>query len=115
MLKKLILSLFFILFISISGYSQDIDSKKHINKIHKEYVEKLNLDKKQSIDFKKILKKYNPLLKKNIALKKKFNDLNEIIKLNDLEVYNILNQSQFAKYKELKLTLEPLKKYRFES
>tara|TARA_R110000787_G_scaffold124838_1_gene235882 strand:- start:1530 stop:1829 length:300 start_codon:yes stop_codon:yes gene_type:complete len=96
-------------------YSQEIDSRKFINKIHKEYVEKLELNTKQNISLKKVLKKYNLEIKKLIDKGSENVEINKKIKLNDLAVYKILSQVQFAKYKELKSKLEPLKKYRFDS
>jgi polyhydroxyalkanoate synthesis regulator phasin len=113
--NKLKSLLFIALFLSLNIYSQEIDSKKFINKIHKEYVEKLELNTKQSTDFKKVLKKYNSEIKKLIAKKSKTSEINKMIKLNDLAIYKILTRVQFAQYKTLKSKLEPLKKYRFET
>ncbi len=113
--NKLIPSIFIALFLSFNLYSQEMDSRKFINKVHKQYVEKLSLTKEQSIDFKKALKKYNPEIKKLVAKKSNTTEINKMIKLNDLAIYKILTQKQFAKYKELKSKLEPLKKYRFET
>ena len=115
MKNKLIFTLFIALFLSINLYSQEIDSEKFINKVHKEYVEKLELNTKQSIALKKILKKYNLEIKKLIDQNSKNIEINKKIKLNDLAIYKILTSVQFAKYKELKSKLEPLKKYRFDS
>ncbi len=113
--RKHLFTLFIALFLSINLYSQEIDSKKFINKVHKEYVEKLELNTKQSIALKKILKKYNLEIKKLIDQNSKNIEINKKIKLNDLAIYKILTSVQFAKYKELKSKLEPLKKYRFDS
>ena len=115
MQNKLKTLLIIALFISLVSYSQEMGSRKFINKVHQEYVEKLELNANQSTDFKKILKTYNSKIQKLISTKKKNIEINKMIKLNDLEIYKILNQSQFNKYKELKLQLEPLKKYRFDS
>lgn len=95
--------------------AQEMDTKKFINKVHKQYVQKLELTPKQSVDFKKILNKYNPEIKKLIDEKVKNSEINKRLKLNDLAIYKILTSVQFAKYKELKSKLEPLKKYHFDS
>ena len=115
MKNKLYSTLLILLFISLNVYSQKMDSKRFINKIHKEYVEKLELNDKQSTAFKNILKKYNPEIKKLIDKKSKNTEINRMIKLSNSEIHQILTPIQLTKYNELKLKLEPLKKYRFGS
>ncbi|MEQ6122608.1 hypothetical protein AAON49_00215 [Pseudotenacibaculum sp. MALMAid0570] len=113
MIKTPLLSLFFCLFVWTSIYAQEIDDKKYINKIHKEYVEKLGLNNNQTKGFKSILKKHNAILKTLLEQKKDTREINKQIKLLDLEVYKILTREQFSEYKRIKLQLEDYKKYRY--
>lgn len=112
MMKRFLPFLLLLLF-SFFAHSQEFDNKKHINKVHKEYVNKLKLDATQSKKFKTILKKYNPILKDLFDKKSSKNEVNSQIKLMDLEVYKLLSKEQFSKYKKVKLELESFKKYKF--
>lgn len=106
-------TIIFLLFFSFSIQGQEVDSRKHINKVHKEYVSKLKLDSNQSKEFKSILKKYNPIIKDLIDKKSSKQEINNQIKLLDLAVYKLVNKEQFAEYKKIKLKLESFKKYQF--
>lgn len=113
MIRKLLTPVAFLLLFSLSSYAQEIDSRKYINKVHKNYIEKLELTESQSKKFKSILKKFNPILKELLEQKSNKVEINKQIKLMDLEVYGILNQKQFSDYKRVKLELESYKKYQF--
>lgn len=102
----------FIFFITNRNYAQRIDSKKHIYKIHKAYENELNLNAIQSRKFKDILLKYNSILKKLIDKKYADIEINKQIKLESLEIYDIVDREQFAKYKKLKRVIEAYKRYR---
>lgn len=112
MKNRFIVSLVILLFFSQNLLAQKFDSKKHINAIHKKYEAELQLDKKQSIAFKKVLKAYNPEIKKMISKKVSAREFNKKIKLHDLEVYNILTKEQFATYKKIRAVLEEYKNYK---
>ena len=112
MCKKIFIIFIFIFFISNRNYAQRIDSKKHINKIHKLYKNELNLNTIQSEKFKNILLKYNPIIKKLIDTKSTNIEINKQAKLESLEIYDIINREQYAKYKNLKQVIEDYKSYR---
>ena len=99
---KKILFLFLVFFCVNNNYAQEIDSKKHVTKIHKIYEKELDLNKSQSKVFKKVLSKYNPKLKKLIDTKASKSEFNKLTKLEVLEVYDLLTREQFKKYKEVK-------------
>ena len=103
---KKILFLFLIFFSVNNNYAQEIDSKKHITKVQKIYEKELDLNKSQSKLFKKILSKYNPKLRKVIDSKVSKSEFNKLIKLEVLEVYDLLTREQFKKYKNLKKNIE---------
>ena len=106
MCKKNILFLFLIFFCVNNNYAQEIDSKKHVSKIHKIYEKELDLNKSQSKVFKKILSKYNPKLRKVIDSKASKSEYNKLIKLEVLEIFDLLTREQFKKYKNLKKNIE---------
>lgn len=112
MKNRLLVTLVTLLFFSIGLHAQKFDSKKFINSIHKKYETELKLNKKQSIAFKKVLKAYNPEIKKLISKKVTSREFNKKIKLHDLEIYKILTSEQFANYKKIKIDLEEYKKYK---
>jgi hypothetical protein len=112
MCKKNILFLFLIFFCVNNNYAQEIDSKKHVSKIHKIYEKELYLNKSQSKVFKKVLSKYNPKLKKLIDTKASRAEINKLTKLEVLEIYDLLTSEQFKKYKEVRKLLEKNKHYR---
>jgi len=103
---KKILFLFLIFFCVNNNYAQEIDSKKHVTKIHKIYEKKLDLNKSQSKVFKKILSNYNPKLRKAIDTKASKSEFNKLIKLEVLEIFDLLTREQFKKYKNLKKNIE---------
>ncbi len=109
---KKILFLFLIFFCVNNNYAQEIDSKKHINKIHKVYEQKLILNKKQSKKIKEILWKYNPKIKDLIDDEATKIEINQLTKVETLEIYNILSREQFTEYKKLKKDIEEYKRYR---
>lgn len=113
MMRKLLTPIAFLLLFSLGLHAQEIDSRKYINQIHKDYTEKLQLDASQSKKFKAVLKKHNPILKELLDKKSDKTQINKQIKLMDLEVFNILNKKQFADYKRIKPELESFKKYQF--
>lgn len=112
MRNRFIAPLIILLFFSLNIQAQKFETKKYINTIHKKYVIKLKLDKKQSVAFKKVLKTYNPEIKKLISNKVSSVDFNKKIKLHDLEIYKILTADQFAIYKKIKIEIEEYKKYK---
>jgi hypothetical protein len=87
MYKNFSLLIFLLFFFTKNNYGQEIDSKKHINQIHKTYKKELSLNKEQSKKIKQILLQYNPEI-------------------------NILTIEQFSRYKTLKKVLEENKKFR---
>ena len=110
--KKLMFFLMLLFFFVKSNYSQEIDSKKHINKIHKVYEQKLILNKIQSKKIKEIFLKYNSKIKDLIDRKATKIEINQLTKLETLEIYNILSRKQFTEYKKLKKDIEEYKRYR---
>ncbi|MBL4605593.1 MAG: hypothetical protein JKY02_08035 [Flavobacteriaceae bacterium] len=112
MKNRFIASLIFLLFFSLTLQAQKFDTKKYINSIHKKYEVALQLDKKQSKAFKRVLKTYNPEIKKLLSEKVTSREFNKKVKLHDLEVYRILTAEQFAIYKKIKIVLEEYKKYK---
>jgi|SaaInlStandDraft_1057018.scaffolds.fasta_scaffold77775_1 hypothetical protein len=110
--KKLIFFLMLLFFFVKSNYSQEINSKKHINKIHKVYEQKLILNKKQSKKIKEILWKYNSKIKDLIDSEATKIKINQLTKEETLEIYNILSREQFTEYKKLKKDIEEYKRYR---
>ena len=112
-MHKFFLLLIFLLFFFIkNSYGQEIDSKKHINKIHETYEKELGLSKEQSKKIKQILLQYNPEIKKLINTKATRIEINKLIKLEVLEIFNILTREQFSMYKDFKKVLEENKKFR---
>ena len=112
MYKKFSLLIFLLFFFTKNNYGQEIDSRKHINKIHKTYKKELSLNKEQSKKIKQILLQYNPEIKKLINTKATRVKINKLIKLEVLEIFNILTREQFSRYKTLKKVLEENKKFR---
>ena len=101
-----------LVFFAKSNYSQEIDSRKHINKIHKVYEQKLVLNKKQSKEIKEILWKYNSKIKDLIDVEATKTEINQLTKEETLEIYNILSRKQFTEYKKLRKDIEEYKRYR---
>ena len=54
--KNFLLLIFLFFFFTKNSYGQEIDSKKHINKIHETYEKELGLSKEQSKKIKQIEK-----------------------------------------------------------
>ena len=105
-IKYLILFLFFTLLTSINLYSQEEDFKELI--IDK-YISELKLDNTNQIKITSIFLKYKPLFENKSLSNKEYNTL---LKREALEVYEILNRSQFSDYKKIKKVIEPNKRYR---
>ena len=99
-------------FFTKDNYGQENNSKKHINKIHKVYKQKLILNKKQSKKIKEILWKYNSKIKDLIDSEATKIKINQLTKEETLEIYNILSREQFTEYKKLKKDIEEYKRYR---
>lgn len=113
MTRKLFTPIAFLFLFSLSIHAQEIDSRKHINQVHKTYTEKLQLNKDQISKFRGVLKKHNSILKELIDQKSDKKEINKQLKLMDLDVYKILDSRQFSLYKKVKLELEPFKRYQF--
>ena len=92
-----------------------MDSRRFIKKAHKEYVEKLELNTKQSDDLKKILNTYNPKIQILINQKSSHHKINRMIKTSIMEIYKILKPEQFPVFNKIRLQIEPSKKYRLKS
>ena len=112
MYKKFSLLIFLLFFFTKNNYGQEIDSKKHINQIHKTYKKELSLNKEQSKKIKQILLQYNPEIKKLIDTKATRVEINKLVKLESLEIFKTLSREQFTEYKKLKKVLETNKRYR---
>ena len=121
MIKKIILLV--IIFFSTLIYSQksvktssyptfNISNKKYIKTILKVYEKELSLSKEQKKILSKILLKYNKQFQKEYSNTKNKSKLNKIFKLHDIEIYQLLNEEQFHKFKEVRSSIEPYKKYR---
>jgi len=104
--------MFFLFFFVNNNKAQEINSRKHINKIHKIYEQKLILNKKQSKKIKEILWKYNFKIKDLIDSEATKIEINQLTKVETLEIYNILSRKQFTEYKKLKKDIEEYKRYR---
>jgi len=115
MIQKFFITTIALLFISLGISAQKIDSKKYINRVHKEYVEKLQLNQDQNKKLKDILKEYNPKIQQLIKKKRSNTEINRMIKLSIGEIYGILKPEQVKKFNQIRKDVEPLKKYRFDS
>jgi septal ring factor EnvC (AmiA/AmiB activator) len=114
MIRQLLALFAFLLLFSVSMPAQKIDSKKYIKKVHKEYTEQLKLNEAQRKEFKKIIEEYNPKIKKLIDQNSSIHKINRMIKTSIAETYKVLNSEQIKKFNEIRLKIEPLKKYRFD-
>ena len=114
MIRKLLTPIALVLLFTLSIHAQEIDSKKHINKVLKTYTEKLQLTQEQAKTFKEILKKHNPILKDLIDQKSEDTAINKQLKLMDIEVYKVLTKEQLKDYPKVRLELESFKRYRYQ-
>lgn len=105
---------FIFLLFNTKAYSQELSSKKYIKTIYKSYTTELILSKKQALEFHKILEIYNKKLEVILTTSNsnQKNEFNKMLKLQDLEVYYILDRTQFETYKKIKKIIEPIKKYK---
>ena len=95
--------------ISLNVFAQN--KANDLKTITKLYATELELDKTQSKQFKSILSKYNEELhNKNIDTR----TFNAKLKLQSLEIYNILSKEQFKTYKELRSKYQPELSYKFQ-
>jgi len=107
MKNLLILVLFYLMSLS-PVLSQEKNSLDLIDK----YLKELKLDSKKEKQFALILEKFTPQLSnKELSVR----DYNALMKLETLEIYDILSTKQFALYKKLVKSIEPNKKYRIEN
>jgi lipopolysaccharide export LptBFGC system permease protein LptF len=102
---------FFLVYImlltSLTLFSQ-VEKKQDTLLTH--YILKLELNDIQTEGFTLIYNKYKTTIsKKDIDN----NTFNKIIKLRDLEIYNMLTEEQFSVYNKVKKEIEPQLKYRW--
>jgi len=102
---------FFLVFImlltSLTFFSQ---VEKNQDTLLTHYITKLELNDIQTEEFTLIYNKYKAnIYKKDVE----DNTFNKIIKLRDLEIYNMLTEEQFSIYKKVKIEIEPQLKYRW--
>lgn len=110
MKNTLILFMFLLFIIQING--QQYASKYHIDKINNAYTSSLELTKKESKEFRKILLKFNKELYK-IDLKGDNKRLfNKTLKFQTIQIFQLLSSEQFSIYKKSVLELEPYKEYK---
>lgn len=113
-MKKYITLTFLLLFIGAFGVSaQQLGSDKYLQETFAAYNKELKLTPEKAQNFKNILKKYNGIIS-DLTTQKKDDNLtfNKTVKLQDLEIFKILNSEQFEIYKKAKALIEPTKKYR---
>lgn len=113
-MKKTTTLILLFLFIGTSHLvAQRLDSKKYLNNTFASYNKELKLSTEKAEKFKDILKRYNKKIAKLINDKKDTPvSFNKIVKLQDLEIFNLLDGPEFTIYKREKAIIEPLKKYR---
>jgi hypothetical protein len=94
-------------------HAQEFPSSKELNEIGDRYSEELNLSKDTSKKFNKLLFYYNNKLVAIDSVDKLYSiEVNKIVKLFDLEIYKLLSEKEFDRYKKVKISIEPYKKYR---
>lgn len=100
-----------IAFLAISLNVIAQDKATDIKAITKLYSTELKLDKTQSKQFKSILSNYkDELYKKNLEA----GAFNAKLKLQTLEIYNILSKEQFKIYLKLRSKHQPELSYKFQ-
>lgn len=105
-MKKTLIILF--LFVSLSGFSQD--NKNTQKEIVKTYSTELKLNTLQSEKLASILSAYKEkLYNKNLSR----NQFNATLKLQTLEIYELLSKDQFSSYLKLRAKYQPELSYRF--
>lgn len=105
-LRRYILLLSLALLSFFNLYSQEENFKELV--IDK-YISELKLNDNAQKKITSILLKYKPLFEK-VPISNR--DYNVLLKKEILEVYDILERSQFSDYKEIKKIIEPHKIYR---
>lgn len=104
---KYVFVLFLFSFLGLyTSYSQE---EKFKELIIDKYVSELKLDDKAQKEFTLVLVKYKPLFEKIYSNE---GDYNALLKNEALEIYKILDRSQFSEYKKIRKIIEPNKKYR---
>jgi septal ring factor EnvC (AmiA/AmiB activator) len=114
MYQKFLVPFVFFLLVSTAVSAQKIDRKKYINKAHKAYVEKLQLNEDQSKKMKDNLNDYNPKIQDLINKKSSHHQINRMIKTSIRDIYQILTPEQITLFNKIRLEIEPLKKYRLK-
>lgn len=104
--KNIFFSILFVLMAISNSFTQN-DSLH--NTVLDRYVHELKLDKVTKEKLNTVLEKYKPLFKKQFKSSQEFNAL---LKLEVLEIYEILDKDQFSVYNRVKKNIEPNKKYR---
>jgi len=106
--------LYMVLFFTSMGmYAQEFPSSKELNVIGDLYSEELNLSKETSKKFNELLFYYNDKLVAIDSVGKLYSiEVNRIVKLFDLEIYKLLSEKELDRYKKVKVSIEPYKKYR---
>ncbi len=100
-----------IAFLAISLNVLAQDKVTDIKTITKIYSSELKLDKNQAKQFKSILTNYKEeLYQKNLETKA----FNAKVKLQTLEIYNILSKEQFKTYLKLRSKHQPELSYKFQ-
>lgn len=112
-MKKLFVLIVILSLVVCNVNSQEYSSKKHINKINKMYSKKLHLTKIQSEKFKKVLLVYNKKLEEVRSGENNKKIFNKLLKLQTIEIFNLVSSEQYALYKKILFELEPYKKYKF--
>jgi hypothetical protein len=111
-MKKVFLLIISLMFFTSSHLqAQDIVPKTSIKAVVKLYTTSLDLSKKQRKQFQKILKKYQAYFVTD-GSREQDQQYNKYLKLETLEIFEILSQEQFKLYKEAKKTIEPTKSFK---
>ncbi|MDT7833558.1 hypothetical protein RQM59_14345 [Flavobacteriaceae bacterium S356] len=113
MKKITTLALLLILLGSFNLSAQRLSSKKYLNNTFTAYNKELQLSPEKATKFKDILKRYNAKIATLVDAKKDNpQSFNKLVKLQDIEIFKLLDGPQFTIYKKEKAIIEPAKKYR---
>lgn len=113
MKKITTLALLLILLGSFNLSAQRLSSKKYLDDTFTAYNKELQLSPEKAKNFKDILKRYNTKIAILVETKNYSpQSFNKLVKLQDIEIFKLLDGIEFTLYKKEKVLVEPRKKYR---
>lgn len=105
-----------LLLLLLGGFNlsaQQLSSKKYLNDTFTAYNKELQLSPEKAKKFKDILKRYNAKIAVLVDAKDSSpQSFNKLVKLQDIEIFKLLDGTEFTRYKKEKAIIEPAKKYR---